>query len=107
MVIPIVMLGADLHVRRFTPAAAALLNLIATDVGRPFADLKPNIDAPELGQWISSVTQDLVPVHRTVMSHAGREYDLHIKPYRSAGNRIDGVVLTMFDRGGQREKDAE
>lgn len=99
--IPIVMLGADLRVRRFTPAAAALLNLIATDVGRPLADLKPNIDAPGLEQWISSVTENLVPVQRTVKSHAGREYDLRIKPYRTANNKIDGVVLTMYERGGQ------
>src|SRR5204862_6935197 len=35
----IVMLGPDLRIRRFTPAAEKLLNLIPADVGRPIADI--------------------------------------------------------------------
>ena len=41
---PIVMLGPDLRIRRFTPTAEKLLNLIPTDVGRPLGDIKLNLD---------------------------------------------------------------
>ena len=38
--IPILMLGGDLRIRRFTPQAEKLFNLLATDVGRPVSDLQ-------------------------------------------------------------------
>jgi len=104
--VAIVMLGADLRIRRFTPPAGALLNLIASDVGRPLADLRPRIEAPELGQWISTVTETLVPLSRVVQDHAGRRYDLRIKPYRTAENKIDGVVLTIVDRGNDGKEES-
>ena len=98
--VAIVMLSSDLRIRRFTPPAAALLNLIATDVGRPLADLRPNIEAPELAHWITGVTEKLIPARQVVKDHAGRDYDLRIKPYRTADNKIDGVVISIFERGG-------
>ena len=103
--VAIVMLGADLRVRRFTPPAAALLNLIGTDIGRPLADLKPKIDAPELEQWIVQVTETLVPVHQVVRGGDGRSYDLRVKPYRTADNKIDGVVLTIVDRAREDKEE--
>jgi two-component system CheB/CheR fusion protein len=99
--VAIVMLGSDLRIRRFTPPAAALLNLIATDVGRPLADLRPRMDAPELENWITGVTETLVPVSHVVQDHAGTRYDVRIKPYRTAENKIDGVVLTIVDRSSE------
>ena len=46
--IPIVMVSRDLRIRRFTPPAERLLNLIATDLGRPIGDIRPNFDFPDL-----------------------------------------------------------
>ncbi|HEY4592827.1 MAG TPA: CheR family methyltransferase, partial [Thermoanaerobaculia bacterium] len=45
---PIVMLGPDLRLRRFTPAAEKLLNLIPSDIGRPIENIRPNVDIPNL-----------------------------------------------------------
>ena len=41
--IPIVILDADRRIRRFTPRARDVLNLQATDVGRPIDDIDPNV----------------------------------------------------------------
>src|SRR6516225_1746779 len=43
----IVMLGPDLRVRRYTPAAEKLFNLIQGDVGRPLADIKLSVETEE------------------------------------------------------------
>jgi two-component system CheB/CheR fusion protein len=51
--IPIVMVGRELRIRRFTPHAERLLNLIPTDLGRPISDIKPNIDVPDLSKSLS------------------------------------------------------
>lgn len=53
--IPIVVVGNDMRVRRFTPAAQKLLNLIPTDVGRPIGHIKPNIAIQDFESLISDV----------------------------------------------------
>src|SRR5260221_533028 len=37
--IPVLMLGADLQIRRYTPTAARVLNLIPGDIGRPLGPI--------------------------------------------------------------------
>jgi len=56
--LPILMLDNDLHVRRFTPAAEKLLNLIGSDVGRPIGDINPNIEIPDLNQLNELTCED-------------------------------------------------
>ena len=46
--IAIVIVASDLRIRRFTPMAERMLNLIPSDVGRPIGHIKPNIDCPDL-----------------------------------------------------------
>ena len=45
--IPIVILGRESRIRRFTPSATKILNLIPTDVGRPVTDIQAKIRIPE------------------------------------------------------------
>src|SRR5260221_12169472 len=44
--VPVVMLGTDLKIRRFTPMTQRAFNLIPTDIARPFADIKQKIKGP-------------------------------------------------------------
>ena len=46
---PMVMLGSDLRIRRFTPAAARVLNLVPGDVGRPIGDIRLAFDVARPG----------------------------------------------------------
>ena len=57
MNIPIVMVGRDLRIRRFTPLAGKLFNLIPTDVGRPISDLKSRLLAPDLDELAAKVLE--------------------------------------------------
>ena len=43
--LPIVIVGNDMTIRRFTPAAERLFNLISGDVGRPIGQINSNISA--------------------------------------------------------------
>ncbi len=48
-------LDTDLHIKRFTPAAANIIRLIHTDVGRSLNDLKtcfPAVDLVSLGEKV-------------------------------------------------------
>jgi two-component system CheB/CheR fusion protein len=96
--IPIIMLGSDLRIRRFTPMAEKVMNLIPSDAGRPFTDIKPNINVPDLKRMITHVIDSLEIAEVEVQDSAGRLYALRIRPYRTADNRIDGVVMVLLDR---------
>ncbi|MEJ7592255.1 MAG: chemotaxis protein CheB [Planctomycetaceae bacterium] len=94
----VVMLGPDLRVRRYTPSAEALLNLIPTDVGRPLADIKLNLDGlPDLASLLKAVLDTADPSECEVLDKQGRWCSLRLIPYRTVDNLIDGVVVTLVD----------
>jgi two-component system CheB/CheR fusion protein len=95
--IPIVMLGSDLSIRRFTPMAEKIFNLIPTDVGRPFSHIKSNINVPNLEQLIEDVIDTLVIKKQEVQDQEGHWYDLFIRPYKTIDNKIDGAVVMLVD----------
>ncbi len=97
MNMPIVMTGRDLRIRRFTPVAERVLRMIATDVGRPIADLKPRINVPDLEEILRHVLDTLEPAEREVEDDEKRHYLMRVRPYRTADNRIDGTVLQLLD----------
>jgi two-component system CheB/CheR fusion protein len=95
--IPIVMLGNDLRIRRFTPQAEKVLNLLPTDVGRPVSDFKPKIDLPDLEELFLDVIENLHVKEREVQDREGRWFSMWVRPYRTAENKIDGAVMVLFD----------
>jgi two-component system, chemotaxis family, CheB/CheR fusion protein len=95
---PIIMLGPDLRVRRFTPAAEKLLALVPADVGRPLADLKLNLDnLADLEPLLAEVLDTVSVKDREVRDKDGRWYSLRLCPYKTRDNRIDGVVAVLVD----------
>jgi two-component system, chemotaxis family, CheB/CheR fusion protein len=95
--IPVVMLDRELRIRRVTPMADKLLKVVSSDIGRPIADIRLNIDAPELESMIARVLESLQPAEREVRDLEGRWHSLNILPYRTQDNKIDGVVLALQD----------
>lgn len=95
--IAIVMVASDLRIRRFTPMAERILNLIAADVGRPISHIKPNIDCPDLEALISEAIDTVTSKEREVHDSQGHHYVLRVRPYKDVDNRIDGAVLALFD----------
>lgn len=93
----IVMVGADFRIRRFTPMAEKLFNLIPSDVGRKLSDLSRNIHVSDLDETITHVVENLTVQEREVQDGEGHWYSLRIRPYRTRESRIDGVVLLLWD----------
>jgi two-component system, chemotaxis family, CheB/CheR fusion protein len=95
--IPMVMLGEDLRVRRFTPEAERVLGFSSHDVGKALTHLHLNLDFPQLERWMLDVMRDVKMWSEQVKARDGRTYRLRITPYRTLENKIDGVVLTLLD----------
>ena len=104
--IPILMLGGDLRIRRFTPQAKRILNLIPADLGRPISDFHLKINVPDLVPLCQEVIDTLASREREVQDAEGRAYSLWVRPYRTLDNRIDGVVLSLTDVT-ERKRSAE
>jgi two-component system CheB/CheR fusion protein len=95
--VAIVMVTPDLRIRRFTPAAERMLNLIPGDLGRPIGHLKPNIQCPNLEELIADAIDTATVREREVTDQQGNVYSLRVRPYKSVENKIDGAVLTLVD----------
>lgn len=102
--LPLVMVGSDLSVRRFTPQAASVLGLVASDVGRPIPRLKLKIEVDNLEQAMLDVLKDVPPKQYQVKDGDGNMCSFRLAPYRTLDNRIDGVVLSIVTLDGVREK---
>jgi two-component system, chemotaxis family, CheB/CheR fusion protein len=92
-----VFLDRELCITRYTPPAVTLFNLIATDLGRPLADLKTRLEYPELSEDASRVLNRLVPVEREVGLADGSWFLARMLPYRTLDDRIAGVVVCFID----------
>jgi two-component system, chemotaxis family, CheB/CheR fusion protein len=97
--IPILMLGNDLTIRRFTPMAERFFNLIPGDVGRRVTDMRPNIDVKNLDRIVADVIEMLRIHEQEVQDRDGRWYSLRVRPYRTMDNKIDGAVVMLVDIG--------
>jgi two-component system CheB/CheR fusion protein len=101
--IPIVMLDRHMQIRRLTPAANKLVKVVPSDIGRPIGDLKLNIDLPTLESVIAKVLETLQPWEREVQDLEGCWHSLNILPYRTQDDKIDGVVLALYNIHAMKE----
>ncbi|MGE5238232.1 MAG: sensor histidine kinase, partial [Chloroflexota bacterium] len=94
---PVILLGNKLRIRRFNDAAAKMLNLVATETGRPLSDIRTTVIIPDLEQMARDVIDTLDVKELDVRDGSGRWYSVRIRPYKTADNRIDGVLVVMVD----------
>jgi two-component system CheB/CheR fusion protein len=92
-----VFLDSQLRIKRFTPRATELLNLIPADLGRPISHITQNFNGKELAAESEKMLKNLAPTDKEVQTRDGRWHTMRILPYRTLDNRIDGVVITFSD----------
>ncbi|MEJ7811076.1 MAG: chemotaxis protein CheB [Gemmatimonadaceae bacterium] len=109
--IPIVIVGSDLRLRRFTPALNRVMKVIPTDTGRPLGDIKLRVSLPDLELRIARAVETLAVTEEEVQDEDGCWWALTIRPYQTADRRVDGAVLVFTDidaskRYGERAEEA-
>lgn len=95
--LPVLMLSNELSIRHFTPQTQRLMNLRPSDVGRPFGDIRLNLNIDHLEPLFTEVLDTLAPREMEVQDREGHWYLLRVRPYRTTENKIDGVVLVLLD----------
>lgn len=92
-----IFLDRSFQIKRFTPEAQQLFNIIDTDLGRPIHHITHKLNYELLEKDAREVLQHLRPVEREVQTKEGRWFIARFLPYRTMEDRIDGVVLTFVD----------
>jgi two-component system CheB/CheR fusion protein len=95
--IPIVILDRHLRIRRFTPKAEKILNLIPSDAGRPFTHIASTLSVPSWDQLLSQALDQLRSVELEVQDNQGHWYALRLRPYRTSDHKIEGVLIVLLD----------
>jgi two-component system CheB/CheR fusion protein len=93
----------SMRIKRYTPHACGLFNLIAGDIGRPLHDITHKLRYPELAKDAAATFESLRPVEREVASEDGRWFIARLLPYRTGLDQIDGAVLTFIDITTRRQ----
>ena len=95
--IPVVMVSNDLRIRRFTPPAQKLLNLLPGDIGRRLGEIRPNLDVEDLESLANEAIRRAAAQERQVRTKEGGWQVLHVRPYKTWDNRIEGAVISLQD----------
>lgn len=102
-----VFLDRSLRIKRFTPQAANIFNLIPSDVGRPLDNITHKLHYENLQQDAEQVILNLRNTEQEVSSQDERFYLVRMLPYRTTQDVIDGVVLNVVDITKLKKAEAE
>lgn len=102
-----IFVDGEMRIRRYTPSAEGLFNLIASDIGRPLPDITHRLDYPQLHEDAVSVLDTLQTLEREVASRDGRRFVARMRPYQTSSRRVEGAVMTLVDITRLRDAQAQ
>jgi two-component system CheB/CheR fusion protein len=106
--IPVVMVGIDLRIRRFTPPVGRMLQLVPSDVGRHIGDIKTRLSGiVNLGPLVLSAINEMTAKEHQVQDEKGRWYAMRIRPCKTSDKKIDGAVLLFVDIDALKKREAQ
>ena len=97
MEIATLFLDRELTIQRYTPSMQQLFNIRPGDHKRPIEHFTHKLLYREFTSDAEKVLRDLVPVDREVQAEQGDWYIVGMRPYRTAEDRIEGLVITFMD----------
>ncbi|MDB6015668.1 MAG: Protein-glutamate methylesterase [Pedosphaera sp.] len=103
----ILLLDRDLTIRRFTPLAEKIFNLMAGDVGRPFSGIKHNLAFTGLENLLREVIDTVSVREREVQDNQGSWFLLRVRPYLTLDNQVEGAVLLLMDIDALKRSEQE
>lgn len=100
-------LTKDLRVRRFTSGVKKIFNLIEQDLGRSLSDMASDLDYEDFTNDLKEVLRTLVFIEKQISSKSGTWFAVRIMPYRTADDKIEGLVITFSNITSTKKLEAE
>jgi two-component system CheB/CheR fusion protein len=92
-----IFLDRSFRIAFYTPPARELFNLIPADHGRPLSDITTALEYDDFISDAEMVLEKLQPIERELWARGERVFLMRMLPYRTAEDRINGVVVTFID----------
>lgn len=96
----VIFLDSDLRIRRFTDVATQTVNLLPSDIGRPFVDLAHNLRYSELMNDMKRVLATGKSITREISRNDIDHLHVGIHPYRADSALAKGVLIMFRDIKG-------
>lgn len=96
-----------MRIKRYTPRASQLFNLLGSDLGRPLLHITHSLDYPDLEKDAVDAFESLRVTEREVRGADGRAFLARVLPYRTRQDVIGGAVLTFIDISATRRAEAQ
>ena len=95
--IPTLFLDRELRIQRYTAGVRELFNILPTDRGRRISDLTHKLGYDQFAEDAEHVLRRLTLVEREASMDNGIALMIRLRPYRTAQDKIEGVVITFID----------
>ena len=92
-----IFLDNDLHIRKFNPASAKMINFIDSDIGRPISHISNNILHETLMEDIHQVLNENKIIEKEVQLTNGKNLLMRMMPYLTRDHKIGGVIISFVD----------
>ncbi|MDX5423069.1 MAG: PAS domain-containing protein [Hymenobacteraceae bacterium] len=82
-----------LIIRKYTPAATRLINLIESDIGRSIYHISNNLRYEQLLEDVRHVIASNRTIEKEVQDRQGEWYQMRVLPYITQEHKIDGAII--------------
>ena len=90
-------LDENLEIRKITPEADQIYQVISSDVGRPMSHLSHRLENVDPLKAVDAVQRTGEPVEHEVRNTDGRWFLMRVLPYQVGPRDVSGIVLTFID----------
>lgn len=92
-----IFLDRTLQIKRYTPRATEIFNLIPTDLGRPLSHITHRLEPDNFQRDAAKSLQSLQTIEQEVHAADGRFFMARFSPYRTLDDKIEGVVISFIN----------
>ncbi|HEY0048761.1 MAG TPA: CheR family methyltransferase, partial [Pyrinomonadaceae bacterium] len=92
-----IFLDRQLKIKRYTPPILDIFNVTPLDIGRPLEHFTNILEYDNLTADAEQVLRKLKTIEREIRDKQNRTFLARLLPYRTADDRIEGVVLNFLD----------
>jgi len=98
-----IFLDRELQIKRYTPRATEIFNLLPADIGRPLAHITHRLQPDTFEEDAGQSLLNLQTFERDVRSTDGRFFIARFSPYRTLEDKIEGVVISFINVTAREE----
>jgi len=93
----VIFLDSELRIRRYTDVTTRTVNLLPSDIGRPFDDLSHNLEYDSLTDDMRRVLTMGRSIELDIIQSNKSLYKVAIHPYKVGSGMAEGVLITFVE----------